>query len=61
MAENFDTKQSGKIRRKYVKRDKPADVIDRQPPFNLEAEVGVLGSIMLLPDTCDDIVNLIRP
>ena len=23
---------------------------ERQPPFNLEAELGVLGSIMLLPE-----------
>lgn len=37
------------------------DGIDRQPPFNLEAEVGVLGSIMLMPAVCDEVVNLLRP
>lgn len=61
MPDKFDDKRSGKTRRKYVKQEKPADSVDRQPPFNLEAEIGVLGSVMLMPDTCDDIVNLIRP
>ena len=32
---------------------------DRQPPFSLEAEVGVLGSVMLMPDVCDEIVNIV--
>lgn len=48
-------------RKKFTRRDKPAATIDRQPPFNLEAEIGVIGSMMLMPDVCDDIVNLIRP
>ncbi len=61
MSNSFDASTSDKKRRKYTKREKPADLVDRQPPFNLEAEVGVLGSIMLMPDTCDEIVNLIRP
>ncbi len=61
MPDNFDTKQANKSRRKYVKREQPADLVDRKPPFNLEAEVGVLGSVMLMPDTCDEIVNLLRP
>lgn len=34
---------------------------DRQPPFDLEAEQGVLGSIMLKPDVCDDMVMILRP
>lgn len=37
-----------------------ADVLDRQLPFNLEAEVGVLGSLMLMPEACDEIVDLLR-
>ena len=61
MSDSFDPSTSDKKRRKYTRRDKPTDLVDRQPPFNLEAEVGVLGSIMLMPDTCDEIVNLIRP
>ena len=36
-------------------------LLDREPPFNLEAEIAVLGSIMLLPDVCDEIVNIIKP
>ncbi|MEM9943745.1 MAG: replicative DNA helicase [Planctomycetota bacterium] len=46
---------------KRKKKKKDVNVVDRKPPFNIEAEVGVLGSIMLLPDTCDEIVHLIRP
>ena len=62
MSNSFEPSTSDKKRRKYTKREKkPTDLVDRQPPFNLEAEVGVLGSIMLMPDTCDEIVNLIRP
>jgi replicative DNA helicase len=39
---------------------KETSSIERQPPFNLEAETGVLGSLMIMPDACDDIVNIIR-
>ena len=38
----------------------PAEVLDRQPPHNLDAELGVLGSILLKPDVCDEIATLIR-
>ncbi len=37
------------------------NLLDRQPPFSLEAETGVLGSVMLMPDACDDVVNIVRP
>ena len=33
----------------------------RQPPHDLDAEMGVLGSMLLKPDVCDDIAALIRP
>ena len=33
-------------------------MLQRQPPFDLEAEMGVLGSILLLPEVCDDIASL---
>ncbi len=42
---------------------KPAvtsEILDRQPPRNLDAERGVLGSILLLPDCCDDIALVLR-
>jgi replicative DNA helicase len=35
-------------------------LLDRQPPCNLEAERAVLGSILLKPDVCDDVVLLVR-
>jgi replicative DNA helicase len=37
------------------------ELMDRQPPFDLAAEIGVLGSIVLLPDVLDDIVMILRP
>lgn len=38
-----------------------SEILQRQPPFDLEAEMGVLGSILLLPEVCDDIATLLRP
>jgi len=38
----------------------PLEMLDRHPPFNLEAEAGVLGSIMLNPDVCDDVALILR-
>src|SRR3954466_13228884 len=43
---------------------KPAvtsEILDRQPPRNLDAEKGVLGSILLLPICCDDVALILRP
>jgi len=38
-----------------------SEILDRQPPFSLEAEAGVLGSIILNPDVCDDVALILRP
>jgi replicative DNA helicase len=38
-----------------------SDILSRQPPYDSQAEIGVLGSIMLLPDVLDDVVMIIRP
>ncbi len=38
-----------------------AELLDRRPPCNLEAERGVLGSILLLPIVCDDVALILRP
>lgn len=38
-----------------------SEILDRQPPCNLEAERGVLGSILLLPIVCDDVALVLRP
>jgi len=42
------------------RRSEPS-LLDRQPPCNLEAERGVLGSILLLPEVCDDVALVLRP
>ncbi|MEM1224866.1 MAG: replicative DNA helicase [Planctomycetota bacterium] len=34
------------------------EILSRQPPFDVEAEMGVLGSILLMPDVCDEIASL---
>ncbi len=38
----------------------PADILERQPPCDIEAELGVLGSMMLKPDVCDEIAPILR-
>jgi replicative DNA helicase len=42
------------------KKDKASavEILQREPPFDLEAEMGVLGSILLIPEVCDDIASL---
>ncbi|TWU67052.1 MULTISPECIES: replicative DNA helicase [Crateriforma] len=48
----------------YSRRDKPerkqsaAEILQRNPPFDLEAEMGVLGSVLLMPDVLDDLASL---
>lgn len=44
--------------RKKKKEPTAAEILQRQPPFDLEAEMGVLGSILLLPEVCDDLASL---
>jgi len=49
------------IKRPQTKNRPPdLELAGRQPPFNLEAEACVLGSIMLMPDKCDELVNILR-
>jgi replicative DNA helicase len=38
-----------------------SEILDRQPPCNLDAERGVLGSILLVPMVCDDVALVLRP
>src|SRR5262249_7319893 len=38
-----------------------SEILDRLPPQNLDAERGVLGSILLLPTVCDDVAMGLRP
>lgn len=35
-------------------------VLSRQPPHDAEAEFGVLGSMLLKPDVCDDVATVLR-
>lgn len=45
-------------RGKKKKQASAAEILARQPPYDLEAEMGVLGSILLLPEVCDDLASL---
>ena len=36
-------------------------ILDRQPPCSIEAEQAVLGSILLLPEVCDEVALIVRP
>jgi replicative DNA helicase len=47
----FDKKQRPK---------RPSELFDRRPPVSLEAELAVLGSIMLMPDCCDDVIMICK-
>ncbi|MEM6468769.1 MAG: replicative DNA helicase [Planctomycetota bacterium] len=44
--------------RKKKRQPSAAEILQRQPPFDLEAEMGVLGSILILPEVCDDTASL---
>ena len=37
-----------------------SEILDRQPPRSLEAERAILGSILLLPEVCDDVALVVR-
>ncbi|HUY91912.1 MAG TPA: replicative DNA helicase [Pirellulales bacterium] len=38
-----------------------SEILDRVPPQNLEAERGVLGSLLLDPELCDEVALTIKP
>jgi len=39
----------------------PSQILDRRAPFDPDAEMGVLGSILLMPDVCDEVAPVVRP
>ncbi|MGI9517281.1 MAG: DnaB-like helicase N-terminal domain-containing protein [Pirellulaceae bacterium] len=50
-------------RRRRQREDKKPDIatlLDRQPPFSQEAEIGVLGSMLLLPSNIDEVATGLR-
>ena len=50
-------------RNQFRRKDEKPDVgalLDRQPPFSFEAEIGALGSMMLLPENIDEIATELR-
>ena len=49
-----DSKKDGKKWKSEPK--KPEPILDRTPPCDVSAEMAVLGSILLMPDVCDDLV-----
>lgn len=53
-------------RERFARRDAPqvrpaAELFERAPPHSLEAEKGVLGSLLLDPRMCDDVALIVRP
>jgi len=38
-----------------------SEILDRLPPQNLDAELGVLGSLLLDPELCDEVALMLRP
>ena len=38
-----------------------SEILDRLPPQNLDAEKGVLGSVLLNPNMCDEVALVLRP
>lgn len=40
--------------------EQTADILQRQPPYDLEAERGVLGSILLKPDIIDEVLFVLH-
>lgn len=54
-----DNKFSGSGFRDQKKKEISAsEILQRQPPYELEAEMGVIGSILIMPDICDEIASL---
>jgi replicative DNA helicase len=38
-----------------------SELLERQPPRSIEAERAVIGSLLLLPEVCDEVALLVRP
>lgn len=42
-------------------RENAQEVLDRRLPYDQDAEQGVLGSILLMPEACDEVSLILRP
>ncbi len=51
---------AGRVDAAHASANVNSEILDRLPPQNLEAEKGVLGSVLLDPNLSDDVVTLIR-
>lgn len=51
---------AGRMDASHVVEKVSSEILDRLPPQNLEAEMGVLGSVLLDPNLCDDVVMILR-
>ncbi len=43
--------------RRKKKEPNAAEILQRQPPFDLDAEMCVLGGILLMPEVLDEIAS----
>ncbi len=53
------TADKRKFRRRQDERE-AQPILDRAPPCDVSAEVAVLGSILIKPDVCDDLVMILK-
>ena len=61
--DEFATMASVDRKKKIWRKDeeRPSQpILDRTPPCDVPAEMAVLGSILLLPDVCDDLVMVLK-
>ena len=47
-------------KRDFDRRDARSEAVDRQLPYDLDAEKGILGAMLLMPETCDEIALIVR-
>jgi replicative DNA helicase len=38
-----------------------SEILDRQPPSDVDAEMCVLGSLLIVPEMCDEVALIVRP
>jgi replicative DNA helicase len=60
IVENTEGKGKGRKRTDRPQRSSTAEILKRHPPFDLDAEMGVLGSVLILPEVLDDVATLLR-